>query len=84
VVVGVQDQGPGLTEQDKAKLFGKFQKLTAKPTDSEGSTGLGLSIVKKYVDAMDGKVWVQSKKDQGATFFVEFKKMNKNQPVLNS
>lgn len=84
VVVGVQDQGPGLTEQDKAKLFGKFQKLTAKPTDSEGSTGLGLSIVKKYVDAMDGKVWVQSKKDQGATFFVEFKKINSNQPVLNS
>ncbi|MGB3180051.1 MAG: HAMP domain-containing sensor histidine kinase [Cyclobacteriaceae bacterium] len=84
VVIGVQDQGPGLTEQDKAKLFGKFQKLTAKPTDSEGSTGLGLSIVKKYVDAMDGKVWVQSKKDQGATFFVEFRKLNKNQPVLNS
>ncbi|MFA0963095.1 sensor histidine kinase [Roseivirga sp. BDSF3-8] len=83
VVIGVQDQGPGFTDQDKKKLFGKFQRLTAKPTDSEGSTGLGLSIVKKYVDAMDGKVWVQSKKEQGATFFVEFKKANNSQPVLN-
>jgi signal transduction histidine kinase len=68
------DEGPGIMEEDKPKLFQKFQKLNAKPTDGESSTGLGLSIVKKYVEAMKGKVWCESKFGHGAKFIVEFKK----------
>jgi len=70
----IKDQGPGISEADQQKLFVKFQKLSAKPTGNETSTGLGLSIVKKYVDAMNGKIWCESQINQGASFMVEFAK----------
>ena len=75
VVAEIQDQGPGLTADDKDKVFQKFQKLSAQPTGDEQSSGLGLSIVKKYVDAMDGKVWVESEEGAGANFKVAFRKI---------
>lgn len=68
----VQDEGPGLNEQDKQKLFGKFARLTPRPTGQEHSTGLGLFIVKKLVDAVKGRVWCQSELAQGTTFTIEF------------
>jgi len=67
----VCDEGPGLTDDDKSKLFGKFARLSAQPTGGEHSTGLGLSIVKKMVDAMDGCVYCKSTAGKGATFIVE-------------
>ena len=68
----VKDEGPGISKEDKPKLFQKFQKLEARPTDGENSTGLGLSIVKKYVEAMGGLVWCESEQGHGSTFTVEF------------
>jgi len=67
--VEVQDEGPGLSAADHARVFGKFQQLSARPTGGETSSGLGLSIVKKYVELMQGKVWCESEK--GATFIVQ-------------
>lgn len=72
VRIEIQDEGPGLTEQDKLKLFSKFARLSAKPTGQESSTGLGLSIVKRLVEAMGGQVWCESEQGKGATFIVEF------------
>ena len=72
--IEIDDEGPGIMEEDKPQLFQKFQKLNARPTDGESSTGLGLSIVKKYVEAMKGKVWCESEFGNGAKFIVEFKK----------
>jgi two-component system sensor histidine kinase/response regulator len=66
----VQDEGPGLSAEDQKKLFGKFARLSAKPTGGEHSTGLGLSIVKKMVEAIYGKVWCDSEPGKGATFIV--------------
>ena len=71
VRVEVCDQGPGLNAEDQRKLFGKFARLSAKPTGGEHSTGLGLSIVKKLVEAMHGRVWCESHPGQGARFIVE-------------
>jgi signal transduction histidine kinase len=68
----VQDQGPGISKADQPNLFLKFRKLEARPTGGETSTGLGLSIVKKYVEAMGGKVWCESVPGEGSTFIVEF------------
>jgi signal transduction histidine kinase len=68
----IKDEGPGLSEEDKSKLFSKYQKLSAKPTGNETSTGLGLSIVKKFVEAMHGKIWCESSLGEGASFFVSF------------
>ena len=69
--MAVQDEGPGISHEDKAKLFGKFARLSARPTGGEHSTGLGLSIVKKMVEAMHGRVWCESELGKGATFIAE-------------
>ncbi len=69
--IEVQDEGPGLSEDDKIRLFGKFQRLSARPTGGEHSTGLGLSIVKKLADAMGADVGCNSTLGNGATFFLE-------------
>ncbi|MBD1209672.1 MAG: hypothetical protein H9535_14660 [Ignavibacteria bacterium] len=69
--LAVEDEGPGLSEDDKSKLFGKFARLSARPTAGEYSTGLGLSIVKKMVEAMNGRVWCESELGKGAAFIVE-------------
>jgi signal transduction histidine kinase/ligand-binding sensor domain-containing protein len=70
----VSDEGPGIPIEDQKKLFGKFQILSAKPTGGEKSTGLGLSIVKKYIEAMEGKVWCESEPGKGANFYINLKK----------
>jgi signal transduction histidine kinase len=72
--IEIEDEGPGIPEEDIPRLFQRFEKLHAQPTGGESSTGLGLSIVKKYVEAMKGKVWCESEFDKGARFIVEFKK----------
>jgi signal transduction histidine kinase len=72
VRIAVQDEGPGFSDEDMKRLFGKFARLSAQPTGGEHSTGLGLSIVKKTVEAMNGKVWCESEFGQGATFIIEF------------
>jgi len=69
--VMVIDQGPGLSEEDQKKLFMKYTKLTPEPTAGEHSTGLGLSIVKKLAEIMNGKVWCNSKLGEGSTFVFE-------------
>ncbi|MCU0428251.1 MAG: sensor histidine kinase [Candidatus Kapabacteria bacterium] len=69
--IEIQDEGQGLTEQDMKRLFGKFARLSARPTGGEHSTGLGLSIVKRLVDAMNGRVWCESEHGKGAKFIVE-------------
>jgi signal transduction histidine kinase len=70
----VRDEGPGISAKDHQRLFGKFARLSARPTAKESSTGLGLSIVKKLVEAMNGRVWCESDPQSGvagATFIVE-------------
>lgn len=74
VVCEIKDEGPGLSYEDQKKLFGKYQKLSARPTGNEASTGLGLSIVKKLVDAMGGQIRCESELGRGASFFVSFTK----------
>lgn len=68
----IQDEGPGLSAEDQKRLFGKFARLSAKPTGGEHAVGLGLSIVKKMVEAMNGRVWCESELGHGAKFIVEF------------
>ena len=75
VMAMVKDQGPGLTKDDQKRLFKKYQQLSAKPTNGEQSIGLGLSIVKNYVEKMNGKVWAESTHGEGSTFIVEFEKV---------
>jgi two-component system sensor histidine kinase/response regulator len=66
----VQDEGPGFTEEDKIHLFSRYRRLSARPTAGEPSTGLGLSIVKKLVDDMGGRIECESSEGAGATFIL--------------
>jgi signal transduction histidine kinase/CheY-like chemotaxis protein len=69
IAVQVRDQGAGLSPEDISRLFGRFQRLSAKPTAGETSTGLGLSIVKRIVDLHGGRITVESGgPGQGAIF----------------
>jgi signal transduction histidine kinase len=71
IVVQVKDQGAGLSPEDISRLFGRFQRLSAKPTAGESSTGLGLSIAKRIVDLHGGRISVESAgPGQGATFIM--------------
>jgi signal transduction histidine kinase len=70
--IAVEDNGLGFTDDDKKHVFGKFARLSAQPTGGESSTGLGLSIVKRYVAAMDGEIWFKSEHGKGTTFYVAF------------
>ncbi len=79
VCLGVKDEGPGISAEDQKMLFNKFQKLSARPTGNEQSSGLGLSIVKKYTEAMNGSVWCESELGQGALFCLEFETINRSE-----
>jgi len=70
-VISVIDRGPGLTRDDMSRLFGRFQRLSAKPTGGESSAGLGLSIVKRIVDLHEGSISASnSASGGGATFTI--------------
>jgi signal transduction histidine kinase len=64
------DQGPGIPKEDIPLLFGRFQKLTNKPTGGENSTGLGLSIAKELTTSLDGDISVTSSVGEGSVFTV--------------
>jgi signal transduction histidine kinase len=67
----VVDQGPGIREEERDKLFRRFAKLSARPTGGETSSGLGLSIVKQLVDANRGRIWAENLPGGGCAFIVE-------------
>ncbi len=71
-IIEVSDKGPGISASDQKRLFSPFQTLSNKPTQNENSTGLGLYITKRYVEAMNGLIRCNSKVGEGTTFEVEF------------
>jgi hypothetical protein len=66
--IEVQDEGPGLTEDDQERLFQAFARLSASPTGNEKGTGLGLAIARRLIEAHGGSIGVRSIPGQGATF----------------
>lgn len=74
VAITVADHGPGLAAEDLARLGSEFQTLSAKPTGGEKSTGLGLAIAKKVIDAHAGSLQVTSKQGEGSVFRVLLKR----------
>jgi signal transduction histidine kinase len=68
--IQITDGGPGISEEERPRLFRKFARLRAKPTAGESSSGLGLYIVKRLVDAMGGSIEVTKGEPGGASFIV--------------
>ena len=70
VLIEVRDQGPGFTPEDLANMFQRYQRLSARPTGGEPSTGLGLSIARKLMGLLGGGLDCVSSPGTGATFRV--------------
>lgn len=68
--ISVTDTGLGIHKEDLSKLFNPFERIGAEQTDIEGS-GLGLAVVKRLMEAMKGKVGVESEVGTGSTFWIE-------------
>jgi len=74
VVIWVKDTGIGIEPKDLPRLFEKFSRIERRDTIHVKGTGLGLAIVKSIAKLHKGKVWVESKPDQGSTFFLAIPK----------
>lgn len=68
VAISVTDQGQGIPQEELSKMFQYFGRTNVLPTGGERSTGLGLAIAKRMVEAHGGKIGVESKPGQGSTF----------------
>jgi len=68
VVCSVRDEGPGLSEEDKAKLFQPGAQLTPTPTGGEPSSGYGLAVAKDLIARLGGTIWCESVLGEGACF----------------
>ncbi len=70
VAVQVIDEGPGISSADQERIFHKFTTLGHRPTGSESSTGLGMAIVKRFVEEMNGHIDLYSQEGVGTTFTI--------------
>lgn len=68
----VGDNGIGIDPQHHQMIFGVFERL--QEIEVEG-TGMGLALVKKMIDLVDGRIWLESKKGEGAAFFFSLPKL---------
>ncbi len=74
VTVAVADQGPGIPEAERPRLFTPFGKLSPRPTAGEHSTGLGLWIVKHLIQLQGGEVGVECPAEGGSVFWIRMPK----------
>lgn len=68
IVIGVADRGPGIEENERARIFDKFFRGRRHRFDTKG-TGMGLAIAKGIVEAHGGRIWVESEPGEGSVFY---------------
>jgi len=69
LVIGIADQGIGISLSDQAKLFGAFQRLEQPGLEGVKGAGLGLLVCRRLVEAHGGRIWVESEPGRGSTFY---------------
>ena len=76
VVISIKDTGLGIPTEDISHLFQKFYRVDNMDRQSIGGTGLGLYLCRRLVEAMQGRLWVESVFGSGSTFFVELPRID--------
>jgi signal transduction histidine kinase len=66
--VAVRDTGPGIDPADQTRLFEEFQQADNSITKAKGGAGLGLAISRRIIEMHGGRLWVESRRGDGATF----------------
>lgn len=79
VLINVTDTGIGVSADDAAHIFQKFYRVDNSQTRQIGGTGLGLYLVKQRVEALGGRVWVESSFGDGSTFFVSLPRISESE-----
>ncbi len=69
VVISVSDTGPGIPADKIPYIFEEFYQVDGSLRRPQGGVGLGLAISKRFVNAHDGRIWVESQEGKGSTFF---------------
>ena len=75
VLINVTDTGIGISADDIQHIFQKFYRADNSDTREIGGTGLGLYLVKQRVEAIGGRIWVESGFGEGSTFFVSLPRL---------
>lgn len=68
VRVSVEDCGPGIAPAHHKRIFQRFAGVPGQPAAGSGSSGLGLSISREFIDAQGGQLWVESQPEMGSRF----------------
>jgi two-component system, OmpR family, sensor histidine kinase VicK len=82
VVVSVTDSGLGIPAEDIPHLFQKFYRVDNMDRQEIGGTGLGLYLSRRLIEAMQGRIWVESTFGKGSTFFVELPRLESQQAEI--
>jgi signal transduction histidine kinase len=77
VTIAISDEGMGISEDDKSTLFKTFHRIQRPEMRGIRGSGLGLYIVKEWVDAMGGRVWLSSTLNKGSTFYFSLPAVNR-------
>lgn len=75
----IKDTGVGIDQEDIPHLFQKFYRVDSSATRTTGGTGLGLFICKKIVELYKGQIWIQSRKGEGSTFYINLPRLDSTQ-----
>jgi len=92
VVISIEDSGIGIPTEDIPHLFQKFYRVDNKDTREIGGTGLGLYLCRRLSEIMGGRIWAESVRNSGSTFYVELprissqelKSLNSQKAILNN
>ncbi len=71
LLVAITDDGMGISKEDQARIFDKFEQVGLRDAKQRTGSGLGLTFCKLAVEAHGGKIWVESEQGRGSTFFVQ-------------
>jgi hypothetical protein len=76
IQISFADSGIGIPKEDQSHLFQKFYRVDNSDTREIGGTGLGLYLCRRLVEAMNGRIWLESEYKKGSTFYVEIPRID--------